>query len=112
MGNDVVVEDRRMGSALGKDFTSLFQKFRGHILSVAKSDGGIDESDIGDHLHTHFGQLVCDGIAETVSAADHIAAGKTVGDAHIDLNAETVKKELCALPCERAVLNIFYIIWI
>ena len=104
--DDVVVEDGGMGSALGKDLTSFFQKFLGHILGIAQTDGGIDESDIGDYLQTHFRQLVCHGTAVFILSSDHVAAGKTVWHAHIDLDPQTVEQKLCFLSRKRAVLHI------
>ena len=109
-GNNIFVENCRMGCAGGQDFASPAQVFFRHFPGVAQTHGGIHQTIIRNDFHAHHGQFIKHRFSGAGSTTDHIAAGQAVGNPVIDLNAQAIQQSLGKFICQDAFLLVCQIV--
>ena len=109
-GNNVIVENGRMGAPSGEDLAGKVQASVGHAFCPAQAHAGVHQADVIDDLHAHISQFVFHNMAVPVPAAHHVAAGQAVGHTHVDLNGKAIQQQLGKFFCNGAALAVTLVI--
>lgn len=110
LGNDVLVEDGRVGTALCQNLTGPFQVQIRHFLRIAQPHGRIDQADIGNHVHAQQCQLIGHKLTVPVAPAHHVAAGQAAGHTVVDLDSQAVQEHLGLVGCDFPRVQILLVI--